>query len=77
MFWNYQLNRGKRSNNNDDNNNNNNSRIHPSIFFPYYDMQFTLEKNLKSPGTLKVCVHLGKNKNEEVKEINTLTKVNF
>ena len=48
-----------------------------AFFFPYYDMQFTLEKNLKSPGTLKVCVHLGKNKNEEVKEINTLTKVNF
>ena len=41
-------------------------------------MTYNLHRKIKlqSPGTLKKCVHGVKNKNEEIKEINTSAKVN-
>ena len=38
---------------------------------------YTGKQNLQSPGTLKIYVHLGENKNEEVKEILRLIKHNI
>ena len=54
-----------------------NIRARASFFFYIYGMQFTQENKFYNHQVLKKCLcTLGKNKNQEIKEINTLAKVN-